>query len=638
MPRQYRALQAEREQVADTNRFAFSLSSEEPAEKWFGREVLSHKSAAIRQDRLKGGIPLLFNHDSDQHLGLVDTYSIKGGKLRVEGRWGSSDLAQQKKRDFEDGILKDSSVGYLIHKISRDQAGEHPSDDDTLNVTDWEPMEASLVTIPADPTVGAGRSSDSRAEFPVAIEVSRRDMQTAAPAAKPIHVEVRTMAEENQLQQQIDGNKAELARRDHIMALGSDKDFGKHVSMEEVKRAIDSGESVAKFTEGLTRKIVAASDASKVGTAGSAVMQEAGKDAQRYSFPRVLRAAVNEVKPGTFPTEDVSFERKISDAIRSRVNVQTSGLLIPSGVRTVTATATGTGVTSQTAAVGTVTESGVIQMYRNKAKVLALGATRLGGLSGLIRMPRQTGAGTAQWLLETAAVTPSDISTDFVALSPKRLSIQNIYTMELLAESAVDVEGLLSQDRGKVLDLAIDTAALGVGSGATPNGLLGQSGLALITSSGTALTTGNTLSYADVLKFETVVAVANADDDAMAWLVTPEIRGLLKGTPMFPNGYAMPIWGDNTRNTDGTQAGPLGYRAAVTNQLPKNNGANHNLQTAIFGDWSNIMVADWGASEIIVDPYTQAAAGAYVITERMLMDVEVRHIQPFVACETVAVA
>ena len=638
MPRQFRAMHVERGDSQDENRFSFALSSETPVDQWFGREVLKHSDSAIRQGRLKDGIPLLFNHDPDQHLGVVDKYAIKDKKLRVEGRWSSSDFAQQKKRDYDDGILKDASAGYNIHKIVRDQAGENPSQDDTLNVTDWEPMEASLVTIPADPTVGAGRAAVAKIDFPVEVEVHRRSEPTAAPAAKP-SIEVRDMAEETQLQQKLDEGKLEIARRDRIVALASDKDFSKHVSMEDVKRALDSGESAEKFTESLTRKIVAASDATQVGTAGGNVIEDAGKEGKRYSVARAYRHAINLRAPGTFRAEDATLEKEVSDEIGKRIGQRTATLFVPSGVRTVTAGATGTGLTPQTSTVGTVTESSVIEMYRNKPSVLALGATRLGGLSGLIRLPRQTGAGSAQWLGETVAVTPSDISTDFVALSPKRLSMQNIYTVELLAESTVDIEGLLANDRSKVMMLAIDAAALLPQVGSSPNGLLGQTGLATIATSGAALATGDAPSYQDILKFESTVAAANADTASMGWLATPETRGLLKGTPMFPNGYAMPIWPNIvTRGTDGTESGPLGYTAAISNQIPKNFGANHNLHALIFGDFSNILVADWGASELIVDPYTQAASGAYVVTERVLMDVEVRHIAPFVVSETVAVA
>ena len=87
MPRQYRAMRIERQATEDDNRFAFALSSEQPADQWFGREVLKHDSKSIRQDRLKGGVPLLFNHNTDQHMGVVDGYSVKDGcsASRVNG-------------------------------------------------------------------------------------------------------------------------------------------------------------------------------------------------------------------------------------------------------------------------------------------------------------------------------------------------------------------------------------------------------------------------------------------------------------------------------------------------------------------------------------------------------------------------
>lgn len=647
LPRQYRTVQVVREAVdADSNRFSFALSSEEPVDQWWGREVLSHDSKAVRQDRLKSGVPLLFNHDRDQHMGVVDSYSIKGGKLRVEGRWSSSPFAQEKKRDYDDGILKDASVGYLIHKIVREQEGEYPSEADTLNVTDWEPVEASLVTVPADPTVGAGRASSGENEIAVAVEVRKRELPEpakeapAAPAAIPVVTEVRQMADEVKDTQ----HAAELARRDRIVAIASDKDFSRYVTAEDVRAAIANNTSASDFSEQVSRKIVAANEASKVGTVGAGVIADLSeKDKKRYSLVRAHRSLIRLANPSAFGQEDDALEREVSAEIGKRLNKQTPGLFVPNSVaRTQTASATGGGLTALTSVVSTVTESALIEMFRNRPRVLALGATRLGGLSGIVRLPRQTAAGSAAWLSETSDTTASDVTTDYVAITPKRLSMQNKYTIELLAESAVDVENMLANDRAKVLALAIDLAALnGATGGANPVGVLQTSGLATITSSGTAqASTGHALSYLDILAFESKVAAANADVATMGWMFTPETRGLLKGTPMFASGYAMPIWSSNERSPDGLETGPLGYKAGVTNQLPKNLSASsvNNLHAAVLGDWSQVIVADYGASELIVDPYTNAGKGIYVVTERALLDVEVRHIEAFAACLTVAVA
>lgn len=648
LPRQFRAMPVQRQaqpEGADPNRFAFALSSEQPVDQWFGREVLSHDKKAIRQDRLKAGIPLLFNHNRDQHLGVIDGYSITDGVLRVEGKWSSSAFAQEKKRDFDDGILKDSSIGYDIHHVTRDQAGDCPSENDTLNVDDWEPMEGSLVTIPADFTVGKGRSADAGSAIPLAVDVVRRELpKPAAPAAIPTY-EVRMAETANTPSTEV----LEQQRRDAILAIASDKDFSRYASTAEVREAFDKGTSAADFSQMVSRKIVAANDANKVGTAGSNVVRELGNDAKRYSLARAFRAAINDHKSGTFNTEDATIEREVAAEIRKRSGISGGNMVVPNAIvsrmpseragTTTTQTATGAGYAAQSALLNTITESELIEMYRNRARVLALGASRLGGLSGVVRLPRQTGAGTAQWVAETGTTNPSSITTDFVALTPKRLTMQSIYTIELLAQSAVDVEGTLAKDRAKVLNLAVDLGAIsGPGTGGAPTGILNTTGLALVTPSGATLTAGKTLGYLDTLQFESLIAQANADVLGMGWLVTPEVRAILKATPKFTNAIAAAVWDAGRTDPDGLQDGPEGYRAGITNQLPKNGGAGTNLHTAIFGDWSQLIVADWGASELIVDPYTQAGSGAFVVTERSLMDIQVRHVQAFAAATAIAIS
>jgi hypothetical protein len=78
----------------------------------------------------------------------------------------------------------------------------------------------------------------------------------------------------------------------------------------------------------------------------------------------------------------------------------------------------------------------------------------------------------------------------------------------------------------------------------------------------------------------------------------------------------------------------------VTNQLPQNGTltgySGPGLHTAIFGDWSQLILADWGVVEVIYDPYTQAGNGADVLTMRSLHDVGIRHIAAFVAATKVA--
>ena len=262
----------------------------------------------------------------------------------------------------------------------------------------------------------------------------------------------------------------------------------------------------------------------------------------------------------------------------------------------------------------------------------------------LIRLPRQTGANTAYWVTEGLSVTPADLTTDFVTLTPRRISQQTSWTIELLAESSPDIEALARMDLDKVRNLALDLAAIsGPGTGGQPTGIMSTSGLTLLTPSGTAFGDGGKpLTFADVVAFESSVAAADADVATSGWLFTPEVRAQLKTTAKFPAGYAVPIWDDGPHDPLGLETGPLGYRAAVTNQLAKNGtkgGVTGSiLHNSIFGDFSQLIMADWGASEMVVDPYTQAGNGAVVVTARSLHDIAVRHIAAFVANPYIAIS
>ena len=94
--------------------------------------------------------------------------------------------------------------------------------------------------------------------------------------------------------------------------------------------------------------------------------------------------AASQAKPDAFGPEDNTFEREVSDEIRKRLGTEIvpgNNVLIPSSSskRTVTAGTSGSGYTSQANILSIDVQPEVIEMYRNRARVLALGATRMGG-------------------------------------------------------------------------------------------------------------------------------------------------------------------------------------------------------------------------------------------------------------------
>jgi HK97 family phage major capsid protein len=183
----------------------------------------------------------------------------------------------------------------------------------------------------------------------------------------------------------------------------------------------------------------------------------------------------------------------------------------------------------------------------------------------------------------------------------------------LLAQSAIDVDGLVMDDLAAINALGIDKAAID-GVAPAPTGIYTASGVNSVAFTGT-------VTFANVVQMETEVAADNADVGTMAYLATPAARGKAKVTPeLIGTGFSQPIWRDGTVN---------GYRAEVTNQLPKNLGVGTNEHGLIFGVWSQLMIGEWGVLEIITDPYAKKKQGMIELTSFLLADVQLRHGESF---------
>ena len=131
----------------------FSFSSEQPVKRHFGDEVLSHREGDVDLSRLNTGGLLLWNHDRDKVLGRINEAWLKDGKGRANIRWASNSFAKEIRRDTENGIYTSISVGYAINEMEQQEDG-------SMRATSWQPHEISLVSIPADTSVGVGRSKD----------------------------------------------------------------------------------------------------------------------------------------------------------------------------------------------------------------------------------------------------------------------------------------------------------------------------------------------------------------------------------------------------------------------------------------------------------------------------------------------
>lgn len=151
-----------------------SVSSDEPYERYYGTEILNHTPEAIDLSRVvNGASPLLYNHDRDALIGKVSNPQLRNGKLYVDMKFSQSEVGQQMLADLKDGILTECSIGYEVNKFEVDEGEE------TYTATRWTLYECSLVSIPADYSVGVGRATEEGGTE-VEIETTpKKDVDTA---------------------------------------------------------------------------------------------------------------------------------------------------------------------------------------------------------------------------------------------------------------------------------------------------------------------------------------------------------------------------------------------------------------------------------------------------------------------------
>lgn len=137
-----------------TVRLAFA--SDVPVDHWMGPLILTTKPKAVRQDRMKQGLALLADHDRCEQIGIVENFSFDAdGIIRGDARFSKGDDGEEALQDVLDGIKRFVSVGVMIYELHVDNEKDGVI---TYRCDDWEPFEVSLVSVPADISVGVGRS------------------------------------------------------------------------------------------------------------------------------------------------------------------------------------------------------------------------------------------------------------------------------------------------------------------------------------------------------------------------------------------------------------------------------------------------------------------------------------------------
>jgi HK97 family phage major capsid protein/HK97 family phage prohead protease len=577
----------------------FALSSEHPVERSFGMEILSHDRGAIRMDRLtKRAMPLLFNHNWDDPVGMVDGGDVRGGRLEVNAHLFDTERGKEVAAMLAGG-LRNVSVGYRIYDAEEDRkTGE-------VRVTDWEPYEASIVTVPADPTVGVGRESEHVFEVEIrssnpAISADGEDAMTEtvnATAGASAEVKLDSAAHERLRIQTIH----KLAEQHKVPTEQRDAWISEGVSVDDASRKV-----LDILAERGTRNpetSVAALGMSK-------------KETERYSMFKAVRAVLDK----NWSKAGLEFEAHKEIAKRTNANVNENTFYVPLEVQKRSTRANDLSVAAQGGGYLVETSNqGFIDLLRNNSVAFRAGATRLSGLVGNVNIPKQSAAATAYWLAaETTQITDSVQTIVQVPLTPKTVGAYSEISRLLLLQSSPDAEGIVMADLAAVTAIAVDKAALhGAGGSGEPQGIVGSANVGSVTA-----TTIGTNTYTKMLEFQTDLAASNALQGSLAYVTTPTVAALLASYPRFSS-TDTPVWDGNILN-----ATMCGLPAFTSNQL--------EAGYCVFGNWADLIIGEWGVLAIEANPYANFQAGIVGIRAMYTVDIALRRGQSFSVSTSVA--
>ena len=613
-----------------------SFSSDAAIDMWYGKEILSHEPGAMRVTERSVNLPLLYNHEMGDLLGVVESIRLdsSAGKGYAIVRFGKDDRGEWAMQQCRDGILTNVSFMYRVYKYEEDTETE------TYTALDWEVMEISLVTIPADASVGVGRSAHEN-EFLVEIHstnsnkshrnsrsnimLNQENLSRSQRRAARISEESQNEMVENERQRAAEITA--MCRNHGLESIGMD--------------LIQSGASIEDARKAVLEEITSHRGSKESLFAGGRMdgyLDMSAGDTSNFSIVRAINAAM------TGNWEKAGLERAASRAVGDKMGRSTEGFFVPVDVLARSAYAVGTagqGTTGGTLVATNLLAGSFIEVLRNKTRVVELGATILPGLVGNVDIPRQTSATATSWISEGGDLTEAEATFDKVSLAPKTIGSYSMISRNMLMQSTPAIEALVRSDLAAQLALGVDRAAVaGTGSNSQPTGIMNQSGIGSVIGG----TNGAAITFDHLIDLVTSVSSQNADFGQLGFLTNPKVVGALtklkdqNGRYLWPNrgavtmapGAAADAMVGATATGNASDFSILGYPLAATNQVPSNGtkGTSSGVCSAvIFGNWSDLLIGEWGVIEIIPNPYDAVAykQGAIMLRAMQSIDVGVRH-------------
>lgn len=648
-----------------------SFSSEFPVERWYGREVLSHAPGAADLQRLNDGGNLLWGHNPDDVLGVIERAWIGDDKRgHAVVRFGKDERGTWAMNQVQDKVIRNVSFMYLASDyVCETDDPDSYSEDDTYTAQRWEAFEISLLSIPADPTVGVGRGAAEQLTQTRVHVVTRARAQPSAAAEQPPE-EGNTMKRKHILQNAVGESttaggtttgaaptpaapaaptaqdwenlrRAERERQSAITALGA-----RWNNPELARLHIEGGSTIeqarAAFLEALDK------NAPRTTPVGGASVDLTEGEKREFSYMRAVRALISQ------DWKEAGFERSVSNELAKQLGRDSSGtsFFLPNNLPfapneehlrawQMLSSQGRAGVPQLRAPyqVGTAVQGGnlvqtqllydnFIEVLRNQLVTAALGARYLTGLVGNVDIPRQTGQTGTYWVAESGAPTEAEATFDKVSLRPKTIGALSKMSRLMLLQATPAIEMLARADLMAVLGLGIDLAALsGSGVSNQPTGIVNQSGVLSVVGG----TNGANLSFDHLISLKYATKYANAPQGAAAFAMNSKAVGYLSSQKASTGQYLWePQGGLTAASPDRVKGSPYAESQQLRSTLTKGT-ATGICSELIYGNWQELFIGMWGVTEIALNPYdsTGFTTGDVFLRAFQTCDIGVRHAASF---------
>ena len=638
----------------DERIYEFPFSSEFAVPRSFGNEILSHENDAADLKRLNDSAPLLFNHDTDKVIGVVERAYVdkkkKKGVSRV--RFAQTAFADEIRGMVSDGILRNVSTGYRILEME-----EREIDGNSAFVASrWEPYEVSIVATPADTSVGIGRSLLETDTMTIEENKStiddKRTNATEASVSPPVNIiSENEMTDQPNLEVVRSEAKKQAASEERTRIREITALCGKHGFEDMGESMIANGTSINEARANVLEKLGAKSP--EVQTVTPVESQFSAKEEREYRNTDFVSGGIAALIDGNWDRPGAGFARELSQEVQRQGYHRNAGgktLFFPFSALSTQKRATY--VTSSANTGGNIVATDLraddfIEALRNNTVMVNLGVQVLSGLIGDVAIPRRSGVASTGYLSsETTAISQAESTFDQISMTPKTLASLSKFSRNMLIQATPGIEDLVRRDLSDGINLGIDLGILnGSGSSGQPTGIMNTSGIGSVAIG----TNGGAITLEKIVDLETAIMEDNAgvNADNIAYVTNAKVMGALKklraGGSTTGDG-AFLYNADLSAIGRGATPGVLnGYPVAMTNQVPSNltKGSSSGVCSAVvMGDFSQAILGLFGGGiEVTVgedsDDFSKNLTSVKAV---VAFDVAVRHAQSFAAIKDVTTA